>query len=43
MGFLSKLLVLLAVATAGVALSERLKLPAIAGFLHESCSRWSRS
>jgi len=33
MGFLSELLVLLAVATAGVALFERLKLPAIAGFL----------
>ena len=32
-GFLSELLVLLAVATAGVALFERLKLPAIAGFL----------
>ncbi len=33
MGFLSELLVLLAVATAGVALFERLRLPAIAGFL----------
>lgn len=33
MGFLSELLVLLAVATAGVALFERLNLPAIAGFL----------
>ncbi len=33
MSFLSELLVLLAVATAGVALFERLKLPAIAGFL----------
>ncbi|MBW2290195.1 MAG: cation:proton antiporter [Deltaproteobacteria bacterium] len=33
MGFLNELLVLLAVATGGVALFERLRLPAIAGFL----------
>ncbi len=32
-GFLTELLLLLAVATAGVALFERLRLPAIAGFL----------